>query len=159
MSATAAATVADALAAARDAIAASGSETPRLDAELLLAEAAGRRREQLAADPGAPVPPAAARVFGAMVRRRVAHEPVAYVLWRRDPDYADVFVRQFFVERDWRRQGIGRSAIEWLLENRWQNAPRVRLEVLTGNVEAIEFWRAVGFSAYAITMERRVSPG
>ena len=83
--------------------------------------------------------------------------PAGYALYRRDE--RDAYLRQFFVERDWRRQGIGRSAIKWLLENRWQNAPRVRLEVLTGNAEAIEFWRAVGFSAYAITMERRVSPG
>ncbi len=125
MSATAAATVADALAAARDAIAASGSETPRLDAELLLAEAAGRRREQLAADPGAPVSPAAARVFGAMVRRRVAHEPVAYILGRRG-------FRRIELRTD-RRALIPRPETELLVEVALDLAPRRVLDVGTGS--------------------------
>ena len=125
MSATAAATVADALAAARDAIAASGSETPRLDAELLLAEATGRRREQLAADPGAPVPPAAARVFGAMVRRRVAHEPVAYILGRRG-------FRRIELRTD-RRALIPRPETELLVEVVLDLAPRRVLDVGTGS--------------------------
>ena len=83
--------------------------------------------------------------------------PVGYVLYLREEPHT--YLRQFFVERDWRRQGMGRAAIEWLLKNEWHDAPRVRLEVLTGNTGAIAFWRAVGFSDYAITMERRVAPG
>ena len=58
-------------------------EAPRLDAELLLAEATGRDRARLAADPDARVEADAARRFGAMVRRRVAREPVAYILGRK----------------------------------------------------------------------------
>ena len=125
MSATAAATVADALAAARDAIAAAGSETPRLDAELLLAEAAGRRREQLAADPGAPVPPAAARVFGAMVRRRVAHEPVAYILGRRGFRRIELAVDG--------RVLIPRPETELLVEYALEREPASLLDVGTGS--------------------------
>lgn len=62
---------------------AAGGETARLDAELLLAHALGTERAQLISDPGRPVDPPAARRFEAMVARRAAHEPVAYILgWR-----------------------------------------------------------------------------
>ena len=79
----AAASVRDALAAAVDALTAAGCETPRLDAELLLADAMGVDRAQLVADPGQPVPPAAARRAGGLIRRRVQREPVAYILGRK----------------------------------------------------------------------------
>ncbi|HEY7256243.1 MAG TPA: peptide chain release factor N(5)-glutamine methyltransferase [Solirubrobacterales bacterium] len=75
--------VGEALAAAVDALAAAGVETPRLDAELLLSEATGWDRAALAADPGRGVPAPAARCFGEMVRRRLRREPVAYIVGRR----------------------------------------------------------------------------
>jgi release factor glutamine methyltransferase len=73
----------DAVAAAVDALRAAGCETPRLDAELLIADALGVDRGALVADPALEVPPAAAREVGERIRRRVAREPVAYVLGRR----------------------------------------------------------------------------
>jgi len=73
----------EALNAATDALRAAGIEDPRLDAELLLAEAVGWDRARLVAEPEAEVPPAAARRFGEMVRRRLRREPVAYILGRR----------------------------------------------------------------------------
>jgi release factor glutamine methyltransferase len=75
--------VREALDSAVDALRAAGVEDPRLDAELLLAEATGWSRAALVADPGAEVPPAAARRFGEMVRRRLRREPVAYILGRK----------------------------------------------------------------------------
>jgi release factor glutamine methyltransferase len=79
----AAATVRDALAAAVDSLAAAGCETPRLDAELLLADAMGVERSALLTDPGQAVPPAAARRAGGSIRRRVQREPVAYIIGRK----------------------------------------------------------------------------
>ena len=75
--------VRDALGSAADAFAAAGVDTPRLDAELLLAEATGLDRARLAAEPDAPVAPGPAREFAAMVRRRLVREPVAYILGRK----------------------------------------------------------------------------
>jgi release factor glutamine methyltransferase len=75
--------VREALGSAVDALRAAGVEDPRLDAELLLAEATGWSRAALVADPAAEVPPAAARRFGEMVRRRLRREPVAYILGRK----------------------------------------------------------------------------
>ncbi|MGH2834693.1 MAG: peptide chain release factor N(5)-glutamine methyltransferase [Solirubrobacteraceae bacterium] len=75
---------ADALHGAITAIAAAGCETPRLDAELLLADALGVGRERLLIDRDLSVSGPAVRVFQDYVRRRAAlREPVAYILGRR----------------------------------------------------------------------------
>jgi release factor glutamine methyltransferase len=73
----------EALTAAVDALEAAGCETPRLDAELLMADALGIDRGALIADPSMPVQAAAARVIGERIRRRVVREPVAYILGRQ----------------------------------------------------------------------------
>lgn len=59
---------------------AAASDTPRLDAELLMAAALGIGRDRLLLDPpAAAVPPQ----FGAMIDRRLALEPVAYITGMR----------------------------------------------------------------------------
>jgi release factor glutamine methyltransferase len=78
------ASVREALDSAVIAIAAAGSDTPRLDAELLLAEALGVDRVALVTDPRREVAGPAVRTFQDAVRRRSAgREPVAYILGRR----------------------------------------------------------------------------
>jgi release factor glutamine methyltransferase len=79
----AAMTVRDAVAAAVDALTAAGCDTPRLDAELLIADGIGVDRGRLVSDPALEVPAGAAREIGERIRRRVAREPVAYILGRR----------------------------------------------------------------------------
>lgn len=73
----------DAIAAAADSLAAAGCETPRLDAEVLVAAAAGVDRLELVADPGLGLEPAAARTLMGWVRRRARREPVAYIVGRK----------------------------------------------------------------------------
>jgi release factor glutamine methyltransferase len=73
-------TARDAVDAAVDALTAAGVETPRLDAEVLVADALGVDRSALVIEPSLAVPGPAARVIGERVRRRVAREPVAYIL-------------------------------------------------------------------------------
>jgi release factor glutamine methyltransferase len=76
--------VRDALEGAITAIASAGCDTPRLDAELLLADVLGVRRERLLTDPDMAVSGPAVRAFQNAVRRRaVEREPVAYILGRR----------------------------------------------------------------------------
>lgn len=76
--------VRDALDGATTAIAAAGCETPRLDAELLLAHVLGVSRAELVADSRLVVEGPAVRAFQAAVRRRAAgREPVAYIIGRR----------------------------------------------------------------------------
>ena len=62
---------------------AAGCDTPRLDTELLLAEALGVEREWLFTHSDAGLPPAPAARFEALLERRAAREPVAYILGRR----------------------------------------------------------------------------
>ncbi len=73
----------DAVRAATDALAAAGCDTPRLDAEVLIADALGVDRGALVTGAGEGVPAAAAREIGERIRRRVAREPVAYILGRK----------------------------------------------------------------------------
>jgi release factor glutamine methyltransferase len=77
----AAASVREALDGARTALEAAGVDSPRLDAELLLAHALGVDRTRLVTDPDAPVAGEAVPRFRDLVRRRsVERVPVAYLL-------------------------------------------------------------------------------
>jgi release factor glutamine methyltransferase len=76
--------VRDALQGAVTAIAAAGCETPRLDAEVLLAHVLGVTRERLLLDRDLMVAGPAVRAFqGAVRRRAVEREPVAYIVGSR----------------------------------------------------------------------------
>lgn len=74
-----------------------------------------------------------------------------YALYRREPEH--VYLRQFFVVPEFRRKGVGRSAMQWLLDNDWKDALRIRLDVLIQNRTGQDFWRAIGFKDYCITMD------
>jgi release factor glutamine methyltransferase len=93
--------VRDALDSARIAIAAAGSDTPDLDAQLLLAHALGVDRAALIMHPDRPVEGAAVRAFQDLVRRRsVGREPVAYLLGVKGFRHVDVMVdRRVLVPR------------------------------------------------------------
>lgn len=79
---------------------------------------------------------------------------VGYALYRSDN--AGIFLRQFFICRDARRKGNGRAAMDLLLERVWPSGAMVTLEALIANRPAIEFWRALGFEDYALTLRRRI---
>jgi release factor glutamine methyltransferase len=115
----------EALIAASDALEAAGVETPRLDAEILLAEAMGWERARLAAEPEAGVLPAAARLFGEMVRRRLRREPVAYILGRKGFRHIELAV-------DWRVL-IPRPETELLVELAVELQPERVLDIGTGS--------------------------
>jgi len=76
-------TIRDALDSALIALIAAGCESPRLDAELLLADAMGVDRAVIVSDPGRGLEPAEARRFQDHARRRTQREPVAYILGRK----------------------------------------------------------------------------
>jgi release factor glutamine methyltransferase len=74
----------EALESAMTAIGAAGCETPRLDAELLLAHVLGVPRERILTDPALTVQGPAVRALQAAVRRRAfERESVAYITGRR----------------------------------------------------------------------------
>jgi release factor glutamine methyltransferase len=73
------ATIAELLHEGVERLRASGSETPRLDAELLLARAIGTDRSGVIAYPEARVGDGQQATFEAEIERRAAGEPVAYI--------------------------------------------------------------------------------
>ena len=93
MSAFGGASVREALDSSVIAIAAAGSDTPRLDAEVLLANVLGVDRTALFTHPDREVKGPAVRAFQDAVRRRSAgREPVAYITGRRGFRYLDLAV-------------------------------------------------------------------
>lgn len=115
----------EALTSATDALRAVGVEDPRLDAEVMLAEATGSDRATLVADSGAELPPAASRLFGEMVRRRLRREPVAYIVGRKGFRHIDLAVD--------RRVLIPRPETELLVEIALEREPATLLDVGTGS--------------------------
>ena len=76
--------VAAAVAHGRELLTAAGCDTPLLDAQLLLCEVLGVGRERLVLDRDDPLSDCARERYEALLERRVAREPVAYILGRRE---------------------------------------------------------------------------
>ncbi len=118
--------VAAAVAHGRDLLAAAGCDTPRLDAELLLAEVLGVGRERLVLDRDELLDADVGARFDALLARREAREPVAYILGRRE-------FRRLALAVD-RRVLIPRPETELLVEVGLGLAPGTRVvDVGTGS--------------------------
>jgi len=78
------ATLREVLRQAAAALAAAGSDESALEAELLLAHALGTDRTHLYQRLSDDLPPDAAAAFEALLRRRLAHEPVPYLTGRKE---------------------------------------------------------------------------
>lgn len=115
----------EAISAATDALDAVGIETPRLDAEVLLAGLAGTGRAELVARPDTELDSAVSRAFSEAVRRRLRHEPVAYILGRKGFRYIELEVD--------RRVLVPRPETEMLVELALEENPERVLEVGTGS--------------------------
>ncbi len=76
---------------------------------------------------------------------------VAYALYRDEEDH--IYLRQFFVQRHKRRFGIGWHCMEILFSQVWPKDKRITVDVLCPNQVGIEFWRAVGFTDYCLTLQ------
>jgi release factor glutamine methyltransferase len=119
-------TVGGALAAGAARLREAGCESPRLDAELLLAEVRHVGRERLVIDRQQPLAPSAWARFEVLVARRQAREPVAYILGRRGFRHLTLCVD--------RRVLIPRPETELLVEVGLELAPGSRVaDVGTGS--------------------------
>jgi|HubBroStandDraft_6_1064221.scaffolds.fasta_scaffold33547_2 predicted acetyltransferase len=78
---------------------------------------------------------------------------LAYALYREEEDH--LYLRQFFVQRHQRRNGVGRQCIQTLVTEFWPQDKRITVNVLCRNHAGTAFWRSVGFSDYCLTLERR----
>jgi predicted acetyltransferase len=71
-------------------------------------------------------------------------EVVAYALFREQPE--EIYLRQLFVVRHRRSQGIGRRAVETLRSRVWPKTKRLTVDVLVSNKRAVAFWRKIGYT-------------
>ncbi|HVU07978.1 MAG TPA: GNAT family N-acetyltransferase [Verrucomicrobiae bacterium] len=78
-------------------------------------------------------------------------EVVAYALYHEQPE--EIYLRQLFVVRHRRRQGIGRATIEILRSKIWPKNKRLTVEVLARNETAVTFWRLAGYKDYSLKLE------
>ena len=76
---------------------------------------------------------------------------VAYALFREQAE--EIYLRQLFVVRHRRGQGIGRQAVAILRSQIWPKTKRLTVEVLVANQRAVKFWRSVGYADYALSLE------
>ena len=78
-------------------------------------------------------------------------EVVAYALFREQE--SEIYLRQLFVVRHRRSQGLGRQAVGILRSQIWPRNKRLTVEVLTANSRAVSFWRSVGYADYSLSLE------
>lgn len=78
-------------------------------------------------------------------------EVVGYALFRERPE--EIYLRQLFIVRHRRCQGLGRQAMQILRTQIWPKTKRLTVDVLVTNKRAIAFWRAVGYTDYCLTLE------
>jgi release factor glutamine methyltransferase len=123
-----------ALVAATSALAEAGCDTPRLDAELLLAHALNVDRAELVLRPHTPAP----KLFDELVARRAEREPVAYIVGRKG-------FRHIELEVD-RRVLIPRPETETLVE--------AALELLAPGARVHDVGTGSGCVALALKQER-----
>ncbi len=72
-------------------------------------------------------------------------------------DVSEVFLRQYFIAPERRRQGLGLHGLRILRQQVWPHDRRLTVDVLTSNTAALAFWRAAGYTDYALTLE--ILPG
>ena len=77
---------------------------------------------------------------------------IAYALVHTDEESA--YIRHFFVLPEHRRGGVGRRVVDTLMKDVIPPTARVTLDVLASNRTGHRFWHSVGFTDYAIRMER-----
>lgn len=88
-------------------------------------------------------------------------EIVGYATHRREADPTNprrqrVFLRQFYIVRHYRRDGMGQTAFSTLAATRFQGEDRVVLEVIENNPGGRVFWLRCGFTPYSSLLEYSV---
>lgn len=92
---------------------------------------------------------------------RINDEIVGYATYRREPDPADlkghrVYLRQFYIVRHYRREGLGQVAFHALAAARFRPGERIILEAIDNNPGGRAFWLRVGFTSYSTILEHVV---
>jgi GNAT superfamily N-acetyltransferase len=75
---------------------------------------------------------------------------------RRDeyfPENVEVYLRQYFIRREFRGRGIGRAALRRIVAECCPPGATIVVDVLAGNPRGRRFWEQTGFEPYCTTMK------
>jgi len=122
-----------------------GTDSPFLDASVLLAHAAGMTREKLLASYPDPLDPASKDKYFQYLKRRLAGEPVAYLV-----GFKEFYGRPFLVDR---RVLTPRPDTEALVETGLQAAAILRAEGVTGPLRLADVCTGSGCIALTMALE------
>ena len=62
-----------------------------------------------------------------------------------------LYLRQFFIERDYRRRHLGREAFHLLMD--YLQTDTINIDVLPWNEPGLRFWKSCGFAETCISMQ------
>jgi release factor glutamine methyltransferase len=125
-----------------------GSTSPRLDAELLLAEVLGMNRVELYVNFEQPLNTSEVSSYREFIRRRGEGEPVAYILGRGFFHNHELRLNSSVLIPRPETEHVVDAALDFLMEGEWPQAPAV-LDLGTGS-GAIAISLATGFPEAAI---------
>jgi release factor glutamine methyltransferase len=155
-------TIGDALSWATGLVASSGTDTPRLDAEVLLGHVLALSRAHLYAHWNEPLAPEASKAYHQLVLRRAAREPVAYLIGEKAFYDVELFVDRCVLIPRPETEHLVDAALAWCCTQRMR--PLTIADVGTGSgalavvlachYPAARVW-AVDISAEALSVARR----
>ncbi len=95
------------------------------------------------------------KIVVAIHRERI----IAYLVYVQRPDEYEeeqtaVFMRQYFVVRDLRNQGLGKKIFTSMSEQFFAQGVTLWLDVLEHNERAQKFWSDLGFATYSRVMRK-----
>ncbi|QJD83216.1 GNAT family N-acetyltransferase [Cohnella herbarum] len=82
---------------------------------------------------------------------------IGYALYqfRSNPyhmELKDVYLRQYFIKREYRNNGHGITGIEKLKQERFKGIQNLEIDVLQCNMKGQNFWRKAGFMPHYVNM-------
>lgn len=84
---------------------------------------------------------------------------VGYAVYRLqcnpfDDTEKEVYIRQYFINRDERQKGYGIEGVQLLMETRFSAVKSLIIDVLETNPQGKRFWEKAGFKPYCTNMRR-----
>lgn len=87
-------------------------------------------------------------------------EIVGYGLYQErvetiDRDLREIYLRQYFIRRQFRGRGLGKEGIKRMNEEFFPESSLIIIDVLESNPEGKRFWESIGFKPYYTNMKVR----
>ncbi|MCP4398822.1 MAG: GNAT family N-acetyltransferase [bacterium] len=79
------------------------------------------------------------------------HDMLGYCLFRDDGDF--YYMRHLYIDRPHRRKGLATKLLDWMYAHIWTDK-NTRVDVLSDNYRAIEFYTSYGFKIRCLHLEK-----